>query len=307
MKVLFIGLGSIAKRHIANLKSLRLKDIHITVLRSGKGETSSGGLEKVIDRICMEEKELENRYDVIFITNPTYLHYETLLKYQEKSNAFFIEKPVFITGEENLEPFRKSDTIYYVACPLRYMNVIQYLKNHIDFAKVYSVRCISSSYLPSWRAGTDYRKSYNAHKDMGGGVSIDLIHEWDYIQYLIGFPIEVKSIIKKKSNLEIDSDDIAVYIAEYTDKIVEIHLDYFGRKTIRRIELLTEDDLLIADLITQHIQWVVSGREIDLFEDRDSYQKKELDYFLGIISGQSKNENDLEKACKTLRITGGAK
>ena len=46
-----------------------------------------------------------------------------------------------------------------------------------------------------------------------------------------------KSFIGKKSSLEIDSDDYTIYIAEYEDKTAELHLDYFGRKTIREIEL----------------------------------------------------------------------
>ena len=62
----------------------------------------------------------------------------------------------------------------------------QYVKNNVDLSKVYSARAISSSYLPDWRPGQDYRTTYSAHKDMGGGVSIDLIHEWDYLSWLFG-------------------------------------------------------------------------------------------------------------------------
>lgn len=40
MKFLFIGLGSIARRHISNLKEICPHAL-ITVLRSGKGKTDS--------------------------------------------------------------------------------------------------------------------------------------------------------------------------------------------------------------------------------------------------------------------------
>ena len=53
---------------------------------------------------------------------------------------------------------------------------------------VYSARVLCSSYLPGWRPGVDYRTVYSAHKDMGGGVTIDLIHEWDYLVELFGKP-----------------------------------------------------------------------------------------------------------------------
>ena len=304
-RFLFIGLGSIAKRHILNLRSIIGLDLSITVLRSGKGKTLQGSIPKCIDALCTSDAELADYYDAVFITNPTSLHYETLRKYDSFSDTFFIEKPVFVTGRESIDNWLAMDKIFYVACPLRYSNVIQWLKHNIDFSPVHSMRVISSSYLPEWRPEMDYRDAYSAHKDMGGGVSIDLIHEWDYICYLIGFPSVVQSMIRKKSDLEIDSDDVALYTAEYQDMVVEVHLDYFGRKPIRRIELFAKDDTIVADLIDQRIRWLCSGKELDLSEDRDSYQKKELLHFFDILDGKSTNDNGLEEACRVLRIARG--
>lgn len=305
-KVCFIGLGSIAVRHIRNLKDIYEESISIDVLRSGNGKELTDDLQNMIQKVYFDYSSLPMDYDVIFITNPTKLHYETLLKVQRHAKHFFVEKPVFETGKEDITSLQlKKDGVYYVACPLRYTNVIQYLKENIDFSKVYSIRCISSSYLPEWRPGTDYRKTYSAKKELGGGVSIDLIHEWDYICYLIGQPLKVLSLIGKKSNLEIDSNDLAVYIAEYPDKFVELHLDYLGRKSIRKIELFTEEDSIEADLIEQKIIFRKENCIIDLNEDRDSFQKKELLHFFDIVEGKCANDNTIERACKTLSITRG--
>lgn len=301
INILFIGLGSIAARHIKNLKSIR-NDIRISVFRSGKGQCAKDGILNLVERVCTMIEELDDYYDAIFITNPTSLHYETISKFYNRSNAFFVEKPVFLTGEEDISRFDQKRKNIYVACPLRHSNVIQWLKANIDFGTVHSIRVISSSYLPDWRPGADYRNTYSAHLAMGGGVSVDLIHEWDYIYYLVGLPLCVQCLIKKKSDLEIESDDIAVYIAEYSDKLVEVHLDYFGRKTIRRIELFAQEDTIIADLIRQRIRWMCAGKELDLFEERDSYQKKELRHFFDIVSGKAVNDNTIEDACRVLRI-----
>ena len=300
MNFLFTGLGSIAKRHITNLLQVCPED-SITVLRRSGSNAEETDKLKIITSI----EEADKNYDAVFITNPTSLHYETLLKHMKLSDCFFIEKPVFVTGEEDISVFSDTEKRYYVAAPLRYCNVIQWLKNNVDYSKVYSIRVISSSFLPDWRPGVDYRNVYSAHKDMGGGVSIDLIHEWDYITHLIGFPMAVKSIIGTKSNLEIDSDDIAVYIAEYTDKLVEIHLDYFGRKNQRKIELYTDDDTIVADLIGQKICWLCSGREVNLSEERNSYQQKELLHFMDIVMGKIESDNTIEEACRVLRIARG--
>ena len=305
-KVCFIGLGSIASRHMKNLKDIFGEEIEIDVLRSGNGKPLDAALQSMIAQVYYDYANLPTDYDVMFITNPTRLHFDTLLKVQNHAKHFFIEKPVFETGKEDIASLKlKKDSVYYVACPLRYTNVIQYLKENIDFNEVYSMRCISSSYLPDWRPGTDYRNTYSAKKELGGGVSIDLIHEWDYICYLAGQPECVHSFIGRKSNLEIDSDDLAVYIAEYPDKFVELHLDYLGRKSIRKIELFMEDDSIEADLIEQKIVYRKDDRIIDLNENRDSYQKKELLHFFDIVEGKCANDNTVERACKTLCITRG--
>ncbi|NBJ92528.1 Gfo/Idh/MocA family protein [Parablautia muri] len=304
MKFLFIGLGSIARQHINNLKELCPNGC-ITVFRSGKGKRLTRELGEIIDRTVYNIYELEPWYDAVFITNPTSMHYDSLCRYQDKSDHFFIEKPVFQTGTEDIRRFLESEKTYYVACPLRYTNVIQYVKKNIDFSSIYSIRCISSSYLPDWRPGIDYRDTYSAHKRLGGGVSIDLIHEWDYLHYLVGKPRDMKCFIRRKSDLEIDSDDIAVYIAEYEDKIVELHLDYFGKETIRKIELFANEDTIIVDLIKQQIEWLKQGKRIELQEERNEFQKRELKHFFNIMGGQCICDNDLENACEVLRIARG--
>lgn len=308
LKVCFIGIGSIAKRHIKNFKEIcaeQDREISIDALRTGNNPLPED-ISELISNTFHAENELPNDYDVIFITNPTDYHIETLKKVHDKGKHFFIEKP--ITSFRNLETVKevkyREDSVYYIACPLRYTNVIQYLKENVDVNKVISARCISSSYLPEWRPGIDYRNTYSAHKDLGGGVSIDLIHEWDYLQYLFGKPDKILSTLGKKSNLELDCEDYAIYIAEYSDKVVELHLDYFGRKTIREIMLFTDDDTILGDLTNSKVTYLTSGKVIDFSESRNDFQKKELRYFLELLDRDEHN-NFAYEAYNTMNYTQG--
>ena len=267
-KVCFVGVGSIAKRHIRNLRSVcENRNIVLTIdaCRRYPGDIEG------VNTVYSLYENAPNDYDAIFITNPTEYHLESLVKFHDKGKHFFIEKPIVSLKQiETAMQFEtRKNSIYYVACPLRYNAVIQYIKNNIVLSDVISARSISSSYLPDWRPGRDYRETYSAHKDMGGGVSIDLIHEWDYLTYLFGQPQRVKCMIGKKSELEIDSDDYAIYIAEYEKKIAEVHLDYFGRKTIREIQLFTKDDTIVGDIANNKVTLLREGKVIDFKEERD--------------------------------------
>lgn len=307
MKVCFVGIGSIARRHIRNLVEVcaeRGIDLKIDALRrSGTTDTP-----KEVENVFTSISEMPADYDVIFLTNPTEYHAQMLRDLHNNTKDFFIEKPIatFDTLDilQNIELRNKS--VYYVAAPLRYTDIIRYIKKEINPQKINAVRCICSSYLPDWRPGQDYRNTYSAKKELGGGVDIDLIHEWDYLTFLFGFPDEVKSFSGKVSDLEIDSNDYAVYIAKYrNDYILELHLDYFGRKSERKIELYTEDDTIICDFISGKINYLISGRSVTFDFSRDLYQKRELGYFLDRISGKEKPEDDIGHAINVLKLTRG--
>ena len=304
----FVGLGSIAKRHIRNLKAVtaeRGHSCHVDVYRSGKGADIPEELEQLIDHVYYDADGIPEAYDAVFVTNPTSLHMDAIRKFREHAKAFFIEKPVFHSSSVSPEGLELGDKICYVACPLRYTGAIRYLKEHLDPKEILSMRVVSASYLPDWRPGTDYRKTYSAQKALGGGVSIDLIHEWDYITYLIGMPKQVTSIIRTVSDLELDSDDIAVYLADYGSCIAELHLDYFTRIPIRRIEITTNDVYLEADLIRQTIRRSDTEEEISFESERDAFQKKELEFFLDVLEGKKQNTNDIRHAVDVLKIAEG--
>lgn len=308
MKICFCGLGSIGKRHIVNLVKI-LKERNITyridALRSSNVVLPIE-ISQILNKTYTRWQELDNDYDIVFVTNPTAYHYDAIQKLVSKTKHMFIEKPIFERTDLDLSDIEFSaDGHYYVACPLRYSPVIRFIKNYIINQSVFSVRAICSSYLPDWRKGVDYRKVYSSIKEQGGGVSLDLIHEWDYLTYLFGRPYHVEMMSGKFSSLEINSEDIAIYIARFKDKLVELHLDYFGRFAQREILLYTADDLIKADILRNEINFYVSGKRIK-FENEDIYLN-EMNQFLDIVLNNSNNTNTPENAFNTLKIALGEK
>ena len=297
MKICVVGLGSIAKRHINNINRL-YPDVEIDILRHSLTTDDAP-----LGRSVYLYENLADSYDAIFITNPTTMHIDTLRRLMEKSHAFFIEKPLRPMGcrEYSIDSF-PEDKVFYVACPMRYTGIVRYLKENIDWNKVYSLRAMSSSYLPDWRPGTDYSQCYSARKDLGGGVAADLIHEWDYISYLIGKPKSIHAVERKLSTLSIDVEDVALYIGEYEDKLVEVHLDYFGRQTLRDLYLFMEDDTVYCDFVKNSITYMMQDKVITFDEERDDYQTAELKHFFDITAGRIENDNSAKEAEQLMRI-----
>lgn len=179
---------------------------------------------------------------------------------------------------------------------------MNYLKKNVDFEKVYSVRAICSTYLPDWRPTIDYRNNYSAKKELGGGVTLDLIHEWDYLTYLLGFPEKIFNLNKKVSHLEISSDDLSIYIAEYNDKLVELHLDYFGRTPTRKVEFYLKEGTIVGDFIENSV--ILENKEKIILPKEDIYLN-EMNNFFNIIFDKKDNFNDLEHAYKVLKLIKG--
>lgn len=307
MKVCFVGIGSIGKRHVKNLSSICRQDgkkLEIHVLRSSTNPIPQE-LDGLIQNEIFSYENLDKNYDAIFITNPTNMHYATIEALKNHSTNFFVEKPLFESIDKNIESMKLPvENRYYIACPLRFTNVLSEASKIVKNECIFSVRAISSSYLPDWRPNVDYTKVYSASKEQGGGVCIDLIHEWDYLTSLFGFPDKIKMLSGKYSNLKITSEDLAVYIAEYPDKLVEVHLDYFGRKSVRYAEFFTNEGTYKFDIFNSRV--FINDTIINEYkEDPNEKYIKEMNYFLDLMNGKAENINNIQNSMKVLKLTQG--
>lgn len=309
LTALFIGLGSIGTRHLQNLAALCEKRgivLQADALRSDLKRPLRTGVAELLHAQYTDADALPC-YDVAFITNPTSLHAAALKELRGKASALFIEKPIFDAEQTGLDlsallsPGQKA----YVAAPMRWCGAMLALKKVLPEHRPYSARVICSSYLPDWRPGVDYRIVYSAHRALGGGVTIDLIHEWDYLVDLFGVPEQLYNFRGTYSDLELDSDDLSVYIARYKTLLAEVHLDYFGRKYRRSIELFCEDGTLVADFGAGTVS-LPSGEILHCEEPVNARYEREMDYFIDYALGaDGESCNPPATALDVLKLTLG--
>ena len=304
LTALFVGLGSIGTRHLNNLAALcaqRGWTLEADALRSDLHRPLRPGVAEKLHAQYTGADQLPARYDVIFITNPTSLHAEALRTVYGRGGALFIEKPIFSAEQTGLklQDCLPAGQKAYVAAPMRWCGTMLALKELLPTLHPYCARVICSSYLPDWRPGVDYRTVYSAHKALGGGVTIDLIHEWDYLVELFGKPEALYNLRGQYSELEIDSDDVSLYIARYPHLLAEVHLDYFGRGYRRSIELFCPEGSLVADFGAGTLTWP-DGR-VDRYEEPvNARYLREMDAFLDYALGAGgESPNPPKKAGET--------
>lgn len=309
MNVLFTGTGSIGMRHIKNLAHIcgeRGIPLTIDALRR-----SDRVLPEEIRRLIRSEIRTDagtdREYDVLFVTDETKNHYEHIVTYRDRCRHMFIEKPVLDSLDYDTGRIcPKEGSVYYVAAPIRFTEYFKELKRLAGSGRIYAARVIFSSYMPDWQKGRDYRKSFRCFTERGGGVDIDSLHEIDYITALFGLPLRIHRAAGNYSDLEMEACDLAAYIFEYPDKIVELHLDYFGRANNRRAEFYMKDDVITVDFNKKTVEKQKAG-EITCFGPDHDFYEKEMSWFLDLIrsGGRMENINPVERALDTLRIAKG--
>ncbi len=301
MKVFLIGLGSIAQKHISAIRKIE-PNVIIYALRSTNNAESH---ENVIN-VFNWDKAIEA--DFILISNPTNLHGDTIIKALEFKKPLFIEKPLLhklLQVDEIIEKVKSYQIPTYVACVLRFHPVISYLKDMMNSVKsqVDEVNVYCGSYLPNWRADSDYRNSYSANEEMGGGVHLDLIHEMDYLYWMFGKPIQVKSTLRSNSHLNISAIDYANYQLIYPNFVASVTLNYFRKQNKRELEIVGPDFILNGNLIAYTLMEEISNKMIvDESSQIGTLYDKQMSYFIKGLRENAIYENDVQTGIEVLKL-----
>ena len=246
-KVLIIGYGSIAKKHIKILKFL-LPNLDMAVLRV-KSKKKAGRYKTfwtLKDAIIFNPK-------IVYICSGSNKHIFYFKKFKNITKNIFIEKPLSddLSSVKNLSIQSKNNfqVGYFLRFHLLISQIYKIIKKK-NFGSVRTVKIHVGQHLSQWRK-INYGKSVSAKKELGGGALLELSHEIDYAVYLFGYPKYVYCVKKKLSNLKIQTEDSVNIIFEYAkdDKIIEISLNMFEKFKSRSLKIVFENSTLELDLL----------------------------------------------------------
>lgn len=303
MKILIVGLGSIGKKHIAAIVKV-CPGAEIYALRSNHQSLAFDNVKNIYSL-----NEINFKLDFILISNITVLHEITIIEMCKFKCPLFIEKPV-LHNLDNYEKvaleLKKNHIDTYVACNLRFHPSLKFIKQYLKDIneQINEVNIYCGSYLPDWRPGEDFRKNYSSNMALGGGVHLDLIHELDYCTWIFGFPLYSKSVKSSSSSLKISSFDYSHFTFFYSNFIVNITLNYFRRDSKREIEIITNNQTIIVDLIENVIIDKVSRKT--LFNQKHNIADTyffQMQYFVDkILHNNLTFMNDFDNSVKVLKL-----
>ncbi len=300
MKVVIIGLGSIAQKHIYALRKID-RDVELIALRHSRNSSNFEG----VKNIYSYEEIVRERPDFVIISNPTIEHYSTLEKLSGYHIPLFIEKPLFATiGDKEdklVGSIVNSKVPTYVACNLRFHKGLIEVKKLLKGKRIEEVNIYCGSYLPDWRPNVDFRQVYSANKKMGGGVHIDLIHELDYLYWIFGEPKNTRALFKNNSSLNITAYDYANYLWEYDRFCASVILNYYRKDAKRTLEIVTNEGTYELDLIKNEITY---GDKVIFDEAQEVYDMyyNQMLFFLNDILKAGKKFNPIQEASKVLKL-----
>ena len=334
MKILFVGLGSIGQRHLRNIKRLYGEEAEIMAYRvRGLSRTFSDDM-KIKVGVDLEKEyninvfsdyadALKEKPDAVFITNITSKHVEYALKAAEANCDIFMEKPLsdsLYNISELVDVVNANNCVFYMGYQNRYHPCIIHTREVLRqgvLGRLLSADNEFSERLSTMHTYEDYRQTYMARKEMGGGPVLNLqIHCFDYLQWLLGTPVSVYSVCPKSSALEVDVECSSSSIFEFSTSEgyklpVYTHTDFFQYPPVHKLKIVGENGRIEADINKAIFRFFIEGelKEEQVYGDfvRNDMFITEIKDFFTQIKDRKQPSSDISQGVVGLKMALAAK
>jgi len=329
MKFLIAGLGSIGRRHFRNLIALGEKNI--VLVRSHRATLPDNELSNHPVETDLAEALRKHKPDAVIVANPTAFHLDIAIPAAETGCTILLEKPVSDSLDRVdvlQKTAQKSGSKILVGFQFRYhptLNKARELIQQGALGTVLTVHAHWGEYLPQWHPWEDYRQSYAARADLGGGVIVTLTHPLDYLRYLIGDTESLWSFNAHVSPLETDVEDVAEIGLKFANGAMgSVHLNYVQRPPSHRLEIVGTAGTLRWDnadgILHFYKMPAVFGSYsdqppapvIETFSPPEGFERNQLfvaqmRHFFEVVRGDTEPVCSLEDGIQALRLALAAK
>ena len=324
MRFLIAGLGSIGRRHFRNL--IALGEREIILLRTRKATLPDDELAGYPVETDIQEALEKHTPDAVIVANPTSMHLEIAIPAAQAGCDILLEKPVSHSLERLdvlQEAAEKSGSKILVGFQFRYHPTLKKARELIQsntLGRILTVHAHWGEYLPQWHPWEDYRQSYAARSDLGGGVIVTLTHPLDYLRDLLGEVESLYSFNGHISPLAVDVEDAAEIGLKFKNGALGgVHVNYFQRPPVHRLEIVGTDGTLRwdnADGILHHYKMPASfgsfsdqppSPVIESFSPPEGFERNQLfvaqtHHFIEVVRGEVPPICRLDDGVKALSL-----
>lgn len=324
MRFLIAGLGSIGRRHFRNLIALGEKDL--VLLRTRNATLPEDELEGYPVETDLKEALRKHKPDAVIVANPTSMHLDVAIPAAKAGCHILLEKPVSHSLERLdvlQQAAEKSGSKILVGFQFRYhptLNKARELIHSNTLGEILTIHAHWGEYLPQWHPWEDYRQSYAARADLGGGVIVTLTHPLDYLRYLLGEVESLWSFNGHISSLAIDVEDVAEIGLKFASGTVGgVHVNYFQRPPVHRLEIVGTNGTLRWDNAYGLLQLYKMPASFGSYADQppapvmetfsppEGFERNQLfaaqtRHFIEVVRGESEPVCSLEDGVMALRL-----
>lgn len=286
LRVLVLGAGSAGSRHVRNLL-----DLGIAVAVMDPDESRRRAVEGA--RWLPMDLDRTAEFDGVVVATPSSLHREHTLAALAGGARVLVEKPLATTAAGLDDLVSAAGDRLAVGYNLRFHRPVRRLRELVESGaagEVRRVRLWFGSHLADWRPGIDYRVTYSARAELGGGILLDASHELDLLTWLFGPAWSVQHAeLAHRSALETDVEDtVSATLRSESGIIAEIDLDEVSRPYRRGVEVTGAHATLRLDWSTGTLEVLVDGvvrREAADDDVAESY-RTEARSFVELLAGR---------------------
>jgi predicted dehydrogenase len=315
LKFLIAGLGSIGRRHLRNLRVLGEQDILLyRTHRATLPDDELTGLPEETDL----RRALDHKPDAVIVANPTALHLDVAIPAAEAGCHLLLEKPVSASLDrldELQAALQRGGGKVAGGFQFRFHPGLQRIKGLLEARAIgtpLSARATWGEYLPGWHPWEDYRQTYAARPDLGGGVVLTLCHPLDYLHWMLG-DAEAVVAFTSQQGLGLDVVDTAeIGIKFRSGTLASVHLDYVRRPPQHSFEIVGSRGTITwdnADGTVRLAQVGSDGKTGDWqlyptppgFERNDMFLE-EMRNFIEVVRRKAEPASTLEDEIYALRL-----
>lgn len=316
-RVLVVGSGSIAQRHVRNLLELGVAGVLVQTARD------VSDVEAFADpRVTVVPEMPAEAPRFAIVANDTDRHVATTRALVSRGAHVLVEKPVAVAPDENLTALRdevaSAGVVVRVAYNLRLLGVMRQLRQLLAEGAI-GQRLFAhievGQWLPDWRSGRRVTEGYSASLERGGGVALDLSHEPDYMTFLFGLPARWCVSTANTGVLGIAAPEVFDGTYTFGDGFsCTTHMDYLERPARRRIRIVGAEGVVECDIIGRTLT-VTHGDEVHVYDDPELFDTQgsyiaELEEFFALGGGSTSDAvlPTLDDAARVLELlsTGGS-